>query len=157
MMKNNDLRTPAQNRKLHYLCKTLGINKDMLEGMVLDYTNGRTMHSRQMYKEECAEMLNFLDRTLNPKSERRTGAGKADFVTLDRKRKGVIKAIFAYLEQQGMQPTMEYVKAIACRAAGKDDFNKLSPAELSRIYAEFCKKQRVACVKKSIKQGIYLN
>lgn len=154
-MKNNDLRTPEQNRKLHYMCKTLGINKDMLEGMVLDYTNGRTMHSRQMYKEECAEMLNFLDRTLKPKTERRTGVGKADFVTLDRKRKGVIKAIFAYMESQGKQPTMEYVKSIACRAAGKKDFNMLSPAELSRIYAEFCKKQQAAQVKQGITGMMY--
>lgn len=154
-MTKKALRTPAQNRKLHYMCKTLGINKDMLEGMVLDYTNGRTMHSRQMYKEECAEMLNFLDRTLKPKTERRTGVGKADFVTLDRKRKGVIKAIFAYMERQGKQPTMEYVKSIACRAAGKKDFNTLSPAELGRIYAEFCKKEKAAQVKKGITGMMY--
>ena len=150
------LRTNEQNRKLHYMCKALRINKDMLEGMVLDYTNGRTEHSSQMFKDECADMLNFLDRTLKPKSERRTGAGKADFVTLDRKRKGVLKAIFAYCESQGMQPSMEYVKSIACKAGGKDDFNKLSPAELSRIYAEFCKKQKAAQVKKEI-TGIKYN
>ena len=61
---------------------------------------------------------------------------------LDRKRKGVIKAIFRWFELRGQQPTMEYVKGVACRAAGKTSFNEISPAELSRIYAEFCKKQR---------------
>ena len=156
-MKNNDLRTPEQNRKLHYLCSRLGIDKETLQTMVWNYTAQRTTRSKEMYKHECQSLIDFLSETANPNRERRTAAGRADVMTIDRKRKGVIKAIFAHLEQQGMQPTMEYVKAIACRAAGKDDFNKLSPAELSRIYAEFCKKQRVACVKKSIKQGIYLN
>ena len=155
MMENNDLRTPAQNRKLHYMCKIMRIDKELLATMVWNYTNGRTEHSSEMYYSECQELINFLDSTFKPKTERKTAAGRADVMTIDRKRKGVIKAIYAYLEQQGMQPTMDYVKAIACRAAGKDDFNKLSPAELSRIYAEFCKKEKVAQVKNNMNKTLY--
>lgn len=147
---NNVMRTPEQNRKLHFLCSRLGIDREMLQTMVWNYTCKRTTHSKEMYKEECQALINFLDDTLKPKTERKTAAGRADVMTIDRKRKGVIKAIFAYLESTGMQPSMEYVKAIACRAAGKDDFNKLSPAELTRIYAEFCKKQQAAAVKQEI-------
>lgn len=153
---NNVMRTPEQNRKLHFLCSRLGIDREMLQTMVWNYTSQRTTHSKEMYKHECQALINFLDDTLKPKTERKTAAGRADVMTIDRKRKGVIKAIYAYLESTGMQPSMEYVKAIACRAAGKDDFNKLSPAELGRIYAEFCKKEKAAQVKKEI-TGIMYN
>lgn len=147
---NNVMRTPEQNRKLHFLCSRLGIDREILKTMVWNYTSQRTTHSKEMYKHECQSLIDFLSETANPNRERRTAAGRADVMTIDRKRKGVIKAIYAYLESTGMQPSMEYVKAIACRAAGKDDFNKISPAELGRIYAEFCKKRHVAEVKRSI-------
>ena len=50
---NNVMRTPEQNRKLHYLCSRLGIDREMLQTMVWNYTCKRTTHSKEMYKEEC--------------------------------------------------------------------------------------------------------
>ena len=61
---------------------------------------------------------------------------------LDRQRKGVIRAIYRWLELRGVtNASMDYVKAIACRAAKADSFNRISPDALTRVYAEFCHKQ----------------
>ena len=143
-------RTNAQNRRLWWLAGQLGIDREAMAGIVLDFTEGRTSHTSELSFLECMELTKFLQGTLNQRNPRngesvRTDSkpeGDPERVKLDRKRKGVIKAIFRWFELRGQQPTMEYVKGVACRAAGKTSFNEISPAELSRIYAEFCKKQK---------------
>ena len=144
-------RTNAQNRRLWWLAGQLGIDREAMAEMVLEFTEGRTSHTSELSFLECLDLTKFLQGTLNQRNPRngesvRTDSkpeGDPERVKLDRKRKGVIKAIFRWFELRGQQPTMEYVKGVACRAAGKTSFNEISPAELSRIYAEFCKKQRI--------------
>lgn len=143
-------RTKEQNRRLWWLAGQLGIDREAMAEMVLEFTNGRTSHTSELSFLECRELTAFLHNTLTEHKLRENAATRIDQkpdndperLTLDRKRKGVIKAIFRWFELRGQQPTMEYVKGVACRAAGKTSFNEISPAELSRIYAEFCKKQR---------------
>ena len=144
-----NLRTAEQNRKLWWLAGQLGIDRDTMDEIVISHTNGRTSHSSELSFLEARELIDFLHRTLFPRGSRESSSAKTDklmpqnpkWVRLDRKRKGVIKAIFRWLELLGQHPTMEYVKAVACRAAGKDRFNDISLGELTRIYAEFCRKQ----------------
>lgn len=143
-------RTKEQNRRLWWIAGQLGISREAMADIVLEFTNGRTSHTSELSFLECMELTKFLQGTLNRRNPRngesvrtdRKPDGDPDRVKLDRKRKGVIKAIFRWFELRGQQPTMEYVKGVACRAAGKTSFNEISPAELSRIYAEFCKKQK---------------
>lgn len=143
-------RTKEQNRRLWWIAGQLGIDKDAMAEIVLEFTNGRTSHTSELSFLECMELTKFLQGTLNRRNPRNGESVRTDGkpendpdrVKLDRKRKGVIKAIFRWFELRGQQPTMEYVKGVACRAAGKTSFNEISPAELSRIYAEFCKKQK---------------
>ena len=143
-------RTNAQNRRLWWLAGQLGIDREAMAEMVLEFTEGRTSHTSELSFLECLDLTKFLQGTLNQRNPRNGESVRTDSkpesdperVKLDRKRKGVIKAIFRWFELRGQQPTMEYVKGVACRAAGKTSFNEISPAELSRIYAEFCKKQR---------------
>lgn len=143
-------RTNAQNRRLLWLAGQLGIDRETMAEMVLEFTEGRTSHTSELSFLECLDLTKFLQGTLKKHNPRKCESahidnkpeGDPERVKLDRKRKGVIKAIFRWFELRGQQPTMEYVKGVACRAAGKTSFNEISPAELSRIYAEFCKKQR---------------
>lgn len=143
-------RTKEQNRRLWWIAGQLGISREAMADIVLEFTNGRTSHTSELSFLECMELTKFLQGTLNRRNPRNGESVRTDGkpendpdrVKLDRKRKGVIKAIFRWFELRGQQPTMEYVKGVACRAAGKTSFNEISPAELSRIYAEFCKKQR---------------
>lgn len=143
-------RTKEQNRRLWWIAGQLGISREAMADIVLEFTNGRTSHTSELSFLECRELTAFLHNTLTEHKLRENAATRIDQkpdndperLTLDRKRKGVIKAIFRWFELRGQQPTMEYVKGVACRAAGKTSFNEISPAELSRIYAEFCKKQK---------------
>ena len=143
-------RTNAQNRRLWWLAGQLGIDREAMAEIVLEFTEGRTSHTSELSFLECLDLTKFLQGTLSQRNPRngesvRTDSrpeGDPERVKLDRRRKGVIKAIFRWFELRGQQPTMEYVKGVACRAAGKTSFNEISPAELGRIYAEFCKKQR---------------
>lgn len=143
-------RTKEQNRRLWWIAGQLGISREAMADIVLEFTNGRTSHTSELSFLECMELTKFLQGTLNRRNPRNGESVRTDGkpendpdrVKLDRKRKGVIKAIFRWFELRGQQPTMEYVKGVACRAAGKTSFNEISPAELSRIYAEFCKKQK---------------
>ena len=143
-------RTNAQNRRLWWLAGQLGIDREAMAEIVLEFTEGRTSHTSELSFLECLDLTKFLQGTLSQRNPRngesvRTDSrpeGDPEREKLDRKRKGVIKAIFRWFELRGQQPTMEYVKGVACRAAGKTSFNEISPAELGRIYAEFCKKQR---------------
>ena len=143
-------RTADQNRKLWWLAGQLGIDKEAMADVVWDFTEGRTHHTSELSFLEARDLIDYLNRTLSPVNHRDSTSAKTDMlmprhperVQLDRKRKGVIKAIFRWFELLGQHPTMEYVKAVACRAAGKDRFNDISLGELTRVYAEFCRKQK---------------
>lgn len=143
-----NLRTADQNRKLWWLAGQLGLDKEAMSDIVFDCTEGRTLHTSELTFLECRDLIDYLSRTLSPKREcssartDRYATDHPDRVQLDRKRKGVIKAIFRWFELCGQHPTMEYVQGVACRAARKDRFNDISLGELTRIYAEFCRKQK---------------
>lgn len=134
-MKTQNLRTNSQNRRLFGLFSSLGIDDDMRGELVYNYTNGRTTHSSELSYIEAQGLIRNLE---NQQKEQMRD------LSLDTKRKGVIKAIFKWYENQGKQVSMDYVKATACRAAGGvEKFNNISAGALSRIYAEFCRKQQV--------------
>ena len=141
----DNLRTPAQNRKLYWLFGQLNIrDAEMISGIVYNATNGRTTHTRELRFLEAKELIENLSRTdKGSKAERiERSANEALKNELDLKRKGVIRAIFRWFDLQGRQVTIDYVKAVACRAAGADTFNSISIEALQRIYHEFCRKQK---------------
>lgn len=158
-----NLRTNAQNRKLYWLFGQLNIhNADAIKEIVWKHTGYRTFHTSELTFIECMDLIKWLESSL--KGARYSKAGRIEQSTddnamadLDRKRKGVIRAIFRWGELQGVNYTMDYVKGIACRAAGVDSFNRISPEALSRIYYEFCNKQRVAQTKNEIYNPISNN
>lgn len=150
---SKDIRTAGQNKKLYWLLGMLNIkDKEDIGSLVWSHTEGRTVHTSELTFIECRELIRFLDDTL--KNSVGSRSGRVDKVgsewqqdELNKKRKGVIKAIFAWLESKGGEtPTMEYVKSIACRAANVRKFNDISSAALTRIYNEFCEKQQVTGV-----------
>ena len=137
-----NLRTTEQNRRLWWLAGQLGLDKEAMADVVLEFTEGRTCHTSELSYLECRTLIGHDRRDSRAERTDQKRDGDPDRVKLDRQRKGVIKAIFRWFELRGKQPTMEYVKGVACRDAGKDRFNDISIGELTRIYAEFCKKQR---------------
>lgn len=153
MIKNNpNPRTKEQNRKLYFLFGQLNIkDSDTIAEIVHNATGGRSRHTSQLQFIECMELIKKLEYQCQWKNMRKTvserieenGDDSEEYAKLDRKRKGVIKAIFRYMELRCRKVSIEYVKGVACRAAGVERFNQISEASLTRIYAEFCKKQKV--------------
>ncbi|MDD4395336.1 MAG: hypothetical protein PHQ33_05570 [Bacteroidales bacterium] len=141
-------RTTAQNRKLYWLFGQLNIHDaDAIAEIVWSHTNHRTQHTSELSFMECMELIKWLESTL--KGSRLSKAELVDAGNndkekdnLDRKRKGLIRAIFRWFELQGKIVTMDYVKGVACRAAGVERFNAISPDALTRLYHEFCRKQK---------------
>lgn len=137
--------TNAQRRRLFWIFNEIGFDSEARHDFVSDFTDGRMRSLADVDFITAREMIRYLDECLrSPQARKRDGS-------LDRKRKGVMRAIFAYLEKRGIEtPSMDYVKGIAVRAAGiaqtgivSHDFNRISGAALTRIYNEFCSKQTV--------------
>lgn len=136
-----DKRTLNQNRRLYWLLNELGL-KDSVADLVSDETNGRTTHTSELTFIECMNLIRRLEQYTRKAQEKPTPQSKQN--RMDKKRKGVIKAICAYGELCGLTYTVDYAKSIAKRAAGRDSFNEITEGELTRIYNEFCRKQTAA-------------
>ena len=139
-------RTATQNRKLYWLFGQLGIDAETKADIIYNTTNGRTTHTSELRFLEAKELINNLTKSTKgnkmSKSEQiERSTNEALRNELDKKRKGVIRAISRWFELQNKEVSMDYVKAVACRAAGAESFNKISPEALVRLYHEFCRKQ----------------
>ena len=149
-------RTLSQNAKIHAMFGYLMLHQEDRDQLVYDITCKRTIHTSELSYTEAQSLIKTLQ-DLDPDKERkpsesekteRSGNSKK-IEELDKKRKGLIRSIFEWFKLQGKVVDMDYVKGVACRAAGVDDFNKISEGSLTRLYAEFCRKQRAREVMKN--------
>lgn len=151
-----DKMTAEQRRKLFWLFGKMRFDDEARHGFIQSWTEGRTDSMTGLGFIEAMDMIRQLEETLRlPQQNKQKPVGGAE--TMDRKRKGVIKAISAYLQQCGMEHSIDYVKGVAVRASGiaptgdtNHDFNRIPASTLTRIYNEFCAKQRVRRVKAEI-------
>lgn len=161
-MKVANLRTSEQNRRLHWLLNQLNIGVELKADYAYQYSKGRTNKTSELKFIECQQLIGDLENLLKKPRQ-----GKSKHIEvfgdkqakehLDKLRKGVLKAIFRWYELQNREVTMNYVKATACRAAGVEQFNNISPSGLTRVYAEFCKKQNVIETKDDMHINTNLN
>jgi hypothetical protein len=61
---------------------------------------------------------------------------------LDVWRKRVMAAIGGWLRATGGEENAAYIKSVACRAARRERFNDIPPAELRNVYNEFLNKRK---------------
>jgi hypothetical protein len=132
-------------RKFYALLGQLntGGQDDFKEMMVLQFSGGRTEHVSAMKKTEYAAMMVAL--------ESKAASDKGDFAAYDTWRKRVIAVIGAWLKSrqltgdpQGDQSSCHLIKAIACRAAGVDEFNRIPLNKLRALYGEWCGKNKIS-------------
>lgn len=77
-------------------------------------------------------------------------ACETDALKMDKLRKRVIAAIAGYFEKAGFytgitrRERLKKIIATACRAAGVDDLNDMTEAQMKRVYSEFVRKQKTA-------------
>lgn len=69
---------------------------------------------------------------------------------MDRLRKRVIASVAGYFEKAGLyegvtrRERLQKIMATACRAAGVDDLNEMTEAQMKRVYNEFLRRQKTA-------------
>ncbi len=130
--------TDAQRKHIFFLLKQLNMPKEVGDGMCPEWTSGRAAKISELQFIDAMEIIKYLKSLLaNP----RTPQGR-DSDKMDKKRKGLIKAVFAWLQLQGKDPDLDYVLGVICKAGGVDYINDLTEVDLQRLYAEFCKKQK---------------
>ena len=129
----------AQQRKhIYFLLNRLNLTKEFGDEVCPEWTNGRAWKISDLQFIDAMNIIKYLNGLLqnphNPK-DRYTAE-------MDKKRKGLIKAVFRWYELQGKEPTMKYVLGTICKAGGVSNINDLTAKDLQRLYAEFCRKQK---------------
>lgn len=149
MVPKIDSLTQGQFKRINWLFLNAGIrNPEAIQTVLREYTNRNIQRVEQLQILEAQNLIKSFESIMGSgrKSEsehiQETGT-ESQKLSLDKMRKGVLKAIFKYFELKGEPVTTAYVKAVACRAAGADDFNRISRAGLRRVYNEFCAKQNL--------------
>ena len=117
-----------QNRlikRFHTLVGRTGIGSAGKEGLLAGYG---VESSKDLSVSELIECCNYLDMQLNPK-----------LAELDKARKRLMASIGAWLRAMHVNHDASYIKAVACRAAKRDNFNEIPFEQLRSLYASFNK------------------
>lgn len=126
-------RREIEMRLFWAMVKKAEMTEEDKEEYISIMTMGRTSHISECTDEERSLIVDNLLELVN------------DIISkdddMDRKRKGLLAAIFGWLKCQGKSGNMEYVKGIACQAAKVEDFNKINKRDLVRLYNHFTNEQ----------------
>lgn len=118
-------------KKFHTLCTVCGLDADTKLAMIAQYG---VESSKDLDNGELTELCERLNAIAHPEDEKR-----------DKMRKRVIAAIGGWLRLIGKgNEGVEYIKGVACRAAGAESFNKISLERLTTIYNMMLKRQKDA-------------
>lgn len=112
-------------KKFHTLCGVLGMTEDEKRSLIASYgvESSRDIDTHDLI-DICAK--------LSEQANRKTGHGE-----LDKLRKRVMASIGSYLKETGRESNATVIKAIACRASGYEEFNKIPKERLRNLYYAF--------------------
>ncbi len=122
----------AKNRYLkrfHTLLSKIEGDKDLIKETILDSYGVDS--SRDLNAHELLEACAALEGEISPRS-----------ANYDRWRKRLIAAIGGWLRAMSRESNIDLIKAVACRAAGTDNFNRIPIERLQSLYYAFQKKQK---------------
>lgn len=117
-------------RKFHSLCSRLGLDAETKLAMIGGYG---VESSKDMSNAELTELCRRLEESLDPEGAKR-----------EQLKRRVMGAIGGWLRLIGKEADLNYIKSVACRAAGVENFNRIPTEKLRNIYSLFLKKQREA-------------
>lgn len=117
-------------RKFHTLCTRNGVSADQKLALIGSFG---VESSKDMTSAQLLEACDLLEKIADPKAEKQA-----------RLRKRVMASIGAWLKAIGKEADADYIKSVACRAAGIDNFNRIPAARLTNLYNLFNKKRRDA-------------
>jgi hypothetical protein len=128
MMTMNEKERKRLIKKIHVLYGRLKMTDDGREAFLSAWG---AAHTDELSTGQLMEACNKLDMRLNP-----------ELAELDRWRKRVMAAAGGWLRSRGLKENADYIKAVACRAAGKERFNGIPLATLRNLYYEFLNKRK---------------
>jgi hypothetical protein len=116
-------------RKFHTLCGKLGMSEEEKRAMVWSCA---VESSRDLTAHDLMDLCDKLEKTLNP-----------SFAEMDKWRKRLMASIGGWLKAMGRRgDDIKVIKAIACRASGKDNFNDIPLERLRSLYNAFRNKMQ---------------
>lgn len=134
-------RTAAQNGKLHALLSSEGVTPANKAEMVLQFTDGRTTSSREMFKSECADMIKALE------GQREVGWHSKDFSETpgQAQRRKILSTCYdmnLFLKVDMVKRKMVVDRPaldnfLMASTAPKKRLNKMSEAELNLVVTQF--------------------
>lgn len=118
-----DKQKNALIKKFHTLLTKGGIGNDQKLSMLSAYG---VESSRDLTVYELTEICIKLDKIVNPEPSE-----------MDKLRKRLIASIAAYRQAMGTPAGIDEIKAMACRAAKCENFNRISEDRLRSLYNAF--------------------
>lgn len=110
-------------RQYHAICRVLGFTPDEKEAIRQGYG---VSSIGELSDRQLVELIAKLNGDAN------------------QWRRRVMAAIGAYLRRINYPENVQSIKAVACRAAGYDDFNRIPVSRLRAVYYEFVRRNRTA-------------
>ena len=111
-----------------------------MKAALVDVTFERMLSMWQALHD--TKLTELSEEAVHGRPSQPTTPKKAPTGTSDVWRKRLIAAIGGYLSLKGeTNPGLDRIKAVACRAAKKDDFNRITAAQLRSLYNSFVKQQ----------------
>lgn len=112
-------------KKYHTLCTVLGLSAEEKSAIAESYG---VESSRDI---DTHDLVNICAK-LSAQANQKTGTGD-----MDKLRKRVMAAIGQYLRKSGRKSNATVIKAIACRATGHTEFNKIPRERLRNLIGLF--------------------
>jgi hypothetical protein len=121
-----------------------GYDQVIKESIISDYSGGKTESLKELHAKYPAAYRKMRIE-LSPKVKRKEQTPE------DKARQKLIAAIFANLEGRGYKPTMDYVKAVACKGAKVTRFNDIALPTLKDLYNRFRNKDLQVSINELLK------
>ena len=115
-------------KRFHTLCTKTGIKPEEKYAIIGGFG---VESSRDLTVDQLQKACDALDKRMNPQ-----------LADLDKWRKRVLASISGYLAITSQDKSIARVKAIACRATDKHEFNEIPKERLINVYYSFLKKQQ---------------
>lgn len=121
----------------HQLCAKLGMDEDERRSMLASSFGTPTMATLKY-----GELIKLVDKLQRLVDARKTETDEKYIHELDQARKRLIAAIGAYLRENKQNENIDTIKAVACRAAKVERFNKITLVDLRSLSATFLAKTK---------------
>lgn len=130
-------------RKYHTICRDLGITESEKEAIKESFG----VQSSRCLSE--TQLISLIDRLVKGADQTKTKKSQGDLW-----RKRTMAAVGAWLRLMNKTEDADTLKAIICRAAMYDNFNRIPVGKLRSVYYEFVQKSKTTGTTRQVKNDL---